>query len=230
MVKKLVASDFKNNRVSDPTAALSEKQVQKIKKYVKDFLDRAVVKYDGHQERKSAHTGKPSAGDDAAESESTNQPNGAVAATPGDSSSAHNGGAPSGGRDDVSMSEADNSGTPSSPDRKRKRETHDHDTADSAVVTTPETRDMKRPRENAETVETPPPPPPLLLAGLPDMMTPEKQALREQEEALERENEEAQRLEDEANETKAMEEKADELQREQAEAARSTQNRELLGH
>lgn len=41
--KKLVASDFKNNRVEDPTK-ISEKQEKKVKKYVRDFFEKAVEK------------------------------------------------------------------------------------------------------------------------------------------------------------------------------------------
>ncbi|UKZ82293.1 histone methyltransferase set2 [Trichoderma virens FT-333] len=44
VAKKLVTSDYKNNRVNDPAAPLTEKQERNIKKYVKDFLDRAVAK------------------------------------------------------------------------------------------------------------------------------------------------------------------------------------------
>ncbi|KAL5326633.1 hypothetical protein ACEPPN_004320 [Leptodophora sp. 'Broadleaf-Isolate-01'] len=41
--KKLVASDFKNNRVEDPTK-ISEKQEKKVKNYVRDFFEKAVEK------------------------------------------------------------------------------------------------------------------------------------------------------------------------------------------
>jgi len=41
--KKLVASDFKNNRVEDPTK-ISEKQEKKVKSYVRDFFEKAVEK------------------------------------------------------------------------------------------------------------------------------------------------------------------------------------------
>ena len=49
--KKLVASDFKNNRVEDPSK-ISEKQERKVKKYVKEFFERAVEKKKGIEERK----------------------------------------------------------------------------------------------------------------------------------------------------------------------------------
>ncbi|KAA8567582.1 hypothetical protein EYC84_008057 [Monilinia fructicola] len=41
--KKLVASDFKNNRVEDPTK-ISEKQEKKVRKYVRDYFEKAVEK------------------------------------------------------------------------------------------------------------------------------------------------------------------------------------------
>jgi hypothetical protein len=41
--KKLVASDFKNNRVEDPTK-ISEKQEKKVKKYVREYFEKAVEK------------------------------------------------------------------------------------------------------------------------------------------------------------------------------------------
>ncbi|KAF4956421.1 hypothetical protein FSARC_11557, partial [Fusarium sarcochroum] len=53
IAKKLVASDYKNNRVGDPGTPLSEKQAKKMKKYVHDFLDRAVEKYGDRQKRKA---------------------------------------------------------------------------------------------------------------------------------------------------------------------------------
>ncbi|KAK2630074.1 hypothetical protein QTJ16_000894 [Diplocarpon rosae] len=43
VAKKLVASDYKNNRVEDPTK-ISEKQEKKVKTYVRDFFERAVEK------------------------------------------------------------------------------------------------------------------------------------------------------------------------------------------
>ncbi|KAF4985174.1 hypothetical protein FGRMN_11271, partial [Fusarium graminum] len=51
LAKKLVTSDYKNGRVGDPSAPLGDKQSKKMKKYVKEFLDRAVEKYGHHQKR-----------------------------------------------------------------------------------------------------------------------------------------------------------------------------------
>ena len=51
MAKKLVNSDFKNNRVEDPTK-ISEKQQRKVKKYCKEFFDKAVLKHRAYEQRK----------------------------------------------------------------------------------------------------------------------------------------------------------------------------------
>ncbi|KAF3002225.1 histone methyltransferase set2 [Neopestalotiopsis sp. 37M] len=49
--KKLVASDYKNHRVEDPNM-ISKKQEQKIKSYVEDFFDKAVLKYNAAEKKK----------------------------------------------------------------------------------------------------------------------------------------------------------------------------------
>ncbi|PGH06473.1 histone-lysine N-methyltransferase, H3 lysine-36 specific [Polytolypa hystricis UAMH7299] len=50
--KKLVNSDFKNNRVQDPTK-IGEKQVKQIKKYCKEYLDKAVAKHRAYEKKKA---------------------------------------------------------------------------------------------------------------------------------------------------------------------------------
>jgi hypothetical protein len=50
--KKLVASDFKNNRVEDPTK-ISEKQEKKVKKYVREYFEKAVEKKKAIDKRKA---------------------------------------------------------------------------------------------------------------------------------------------------------------------------------
>jgi hypothetical protein len=47
----MVESDYKNNRVSDPTK-ISSKQVKAVKKYVVDFFNKAVKKRRDHDKRK----------------------------------------------------------------------------------------------------------------------------------------------------------------------------------
>lgn len=51
--KKLVASDFKHNRVEDPTK-IDAKIEKKVKKYVKDFFDKAVAKKAAHDKLKAS--------------------------------------------------------------------------------------------------------------------------------------------------------------------------------
>lgn len=190
IAKKLVASDFKNNRVRDPTAKLTEKQERKIKTYVKEFLDRAVHKYEAHKnEGKGAENGRTQ--DQAKAPDSSMQ-----------------------SPRDVNGGEADADGTMSDVDmdspgsRKRKREDGEGegegDNTDTANATPSDAPDMKRLKEDdssgaVASPPPPPPPPPTDTATDEAAMTEEQKELREQEEALMRENEEAQRLDDEAN-------------------------------
>lgn len=193
--KKLVASDYKNNRVDDPTS-ITAKQEKKIKKYVKDFFDRAVAKYSEHEKRKAERAARHAAKD----MKDANQPT----ADPETETSRKNGI----DGDDVVISEGEDTISPSSntPERKRKRE--DDDEAQSMEQLTPsETPSAKRLKEDDADVPSPPPPPPPPPAeGAVDEgpMTEEERSMREQEEALMRENEEAQRLEDEAEEASKL--------------------------
>lgn len=57
VAKKLVNSDFKNNRVDDPTQ-ISEKQKKKVKQFCKDFFDKAVVKHRAHEKKKAGNHAK----------------------------------------------------------------------------------------------------------------------------------------------------------------------------
>jgi len=189
--KKLVASDYKHNRVQDPTVPLSSKQAKKVRKYVYDFFDRALQKYLEYQKRKAQYTSKEGMQSSQTE-QNTARPTGTL------------------GKDvDEVMSdvEAPNSSpqSTSSAGRKRKRDDDqdgDHDMrspADEDAATSSDPPSVKRIKEDDGTgndvIPSPPPPPPP-PAEIP--MTEEERSMREQEEALMRENEEAQRLEDEA--------------------------------
>lgn len=184
--KKLVSSDYKNNRVEDPTH-ISSKQEKKVKKYVRDFFDRAVVKYKEQQKakgnNKSTDSDKPSA--------SLNDLGGSSAPTPV--------------QDDITPLSQPSS--PSSPvgGRKRKRDDDDDDVVegeetsqspqDDNMSETPSVKRLKEEEDgDGDMIPSPPPPPP------PPVDTPlseEQRAMREQEEELRRENEEAQRMEEE---------------------------------
>ncbi|WEW56474.1 histone methyltransferase set2 [Emydomyces testavorans] len=52
VAKKLVNSDFKNNRVDDPTK-ISDKQVKQVKKYCKEYFEKAVAKHRAYEEKKA---------------------------------------------------------------------------------------------------------------------------------------------------------------------------------
>lgn len=58
MSKKLVNSDFKNNRVEDPTR-ISSKQEKNVKKHVKDYFDKAVAKKREHDKKRAERKAKP---------------------------------------------------------------------------------------------------------------------------------------------------------------------------
>ncbi|KAL1878813.1 hypothetical protein VTK73DRAFT_7466 [Phialemonium thermophilum] len=194
--KKLVASDYKNNRVEDPTS-ISEKQEKKVKHYVKDFFQRAVEKYDEHEKRKAERAARhvteaPKTGDDAPVEPVTD----VVSAE----------GPDAGQEDDVAMSDAEDLPSPpsTSSDHKRKREDLDAEAAVESPSDMPWAKRLKEDEAEAPSPPPPPPPPPPPeengLNGTP--LTEEEQSMREQEAALVRENEEAQRLEDEAEATK----------------------------
>ncbi|KAH6636248.1 methyltransferase-like protein [Chaetomium tenue] len=177
--KKLVSSDYKNNRVEDPTS-IPPKQAKKVRKYAHDFFDRAVAKYTEHEKKKARNPSKPTSD-----------------GPPGDAASS--------AKDDVTMSDVEADTSPgSSAGRKRKRDGDDEhdDQAESPGAPPSETPSVKRVKEyDAEgegeptTIPSPPTPPPPPADTPP---TEEDRSMREQEEALMRENEEAQRLEDEA--------------------------------
>lgn len=55
--KKLVSSDFKNHRVEDPTT-ISPRQEKQVKKYVKEYFDKAVAKKREHEKKKAERRNK----------------------------------------------------------------------------------------------------------------------------------------------------------------------------
>jgi len=52
VAKQLVKSDFKHRRVDDPTK-ISEKQEKQVKKFVKEYFDKAVTKKAEHDRKKA---------------------------------------------------------------------------------------------------------------------------------------------------------------------------------
>lgn len=61
IAKKLVESDFKSGRVEDPTK-ISDKHQQKVKKYCKDFFEKAAHKHSKHEKEKAAKKAKSANG------------------------------------------------------------------------------------------------------------------------------------------------------------------------
>lgn len=61
IAKKLVESDFKGGRVEDPTK-ISEKHQQKVKKYCKDFFEKAAYKHGKHEKEKATRRAKAANG------------------------------------------------------------------------------------------------------------------------------------------------------------------------
>jgi hypothetical protein len=217
--KKLVASDFKNNRVEDPTK-ISEKQEKKVKKYVREYFEKAVEKKKAIDKRKKETAAAASASD----------PKDAGVNGIGEKVDGHNGtkDAKDGlepeaellkEESDVEMSDDEDKDpipkTPSftdSSDLKRKRE-------ESEFGTPGDDTDSKRLKEEDDStvdISPPPPPPPPPADSMPlDMSmdgshdthdehihveqvkeeTEEEKELRKQEEDLMRENEEAMMME-----------------------------------
>lgn len=189
VAKKLVASDYKNNRVSDPAAPLTEKQERNIKKYVKDFLDRAVAKYEAHHRKRTSETAKKSAGGE----QVTNGKTASGADKPGespDSSQEREATA-----EDIVLSDMEEESPDGAADRKRKRDAEVTVASVDSPLDGPEMKRLKEDDPDGATPPPPPPPPPENPGGA--ARTEEAQALLEQEEALVRENEEAQRLDEE---------------------------------
>lgn len=188
--KKLVASDYKNSRVDDPTT-ITTKQEKKVKQHVKDFFDRAVEKFKTHEKKKAERAARHAARD--SKDAHHHEPSGAATVAASKEVDVHD------TEGDMAMSEVGRSPSISS-DRKRKRE-EDEDADSTGQMTPSETPSAKRLKEDEADVPFPPPPPPPPPQGegaSETPMTEEERSMREQEEALMRENEEAQRLEEEA--------------------------------
>jgi histone-lysine N-methyltransferase SETD2 len=57
VAKKLVRGDYKSGRVKDPTAKISSNHEKTVKKYVKEYMDKAVKKKEEREKQKVAHGG-----------------------------------------------------------------------------------------------------------------------------------------------------------------------------
>lgn len=152
IAKKLVNSDFKNNRVQDPTN-ISSRQEKNVKKFVKDFFDKAVIKRREYENKKAERKRKD--GESA-----TSPPNATPTVDVKKEGEGDADGSMTTPEDDVVKDEPQSSGfaTPASgsvsgDNLKRKRE--DDDESDEV-----KTQDMGATANKKPKLETPPPPPP----------------------------------------------------------------------
>jgi len=132
VAKKLVRGDYKSGRVKDPTAKISSNHEKTVKKYVSEFMDKAVKKKEERQKLKASQGGGKS---DTKEG------------TPGTPQDAPKGGE-DGWTDSMAATADDASPTDSTSDLKRKR-------AEEGRSGSP-----KRTRTGSEVPQPAPPPPP----------------------------------------------------------------------
>ena len=161
VAKKLVNSDFKNNRVDDPTN-IDDKQQKKVKKYCKEYFDKAVIKYRNHEKKKTTDqqgkgTDDPKANEDAAVNGESEDEGVDVKMS-----------------DDEGDKPEDNKDTPGDTEEaiepgslKRKRDEHQAEDENGSGSLSP----SKRQRSS-----TPPPPPP------PPIMSPDANEEQDEEE------------------------------------------------
>lgn len=191
--KKLVASDFKHNRVEDPTK-ITDKQEKKVRKYVKEFFDKAVAKKIAHDKLKVDKKQHLSTNGNSTNITSSNTPSRRVDADTDDSIKIEetdgmdlSDDGEETGQAVLSVPASPSLDTPSDEGLKRKRDDL-RDSFDTNPFGTP----IKRIKEeDMEGLPSPPPPPPPPPAEDMIMQMDEDAELAAQEEALMRENEEA---------------------------------------
>jgi [histone H3]-lysine36 N-trimethyltransferase len=191
--KKLVASDFKHNRVEDPTK-ITEKQEKKVRKYVKDFFDKAVAKKAAHDRMKAhkkhdfaikGNSAKESSNGTSSTTIEADANNTIKVEEPDDMDLSDDG--EETGHPVTSVPATPSLDTPSDEGLKRKRD----DLGESFDSTPSETPIKRVKEEDMEGLPSPPPPPPPPPAEDMIMQMDEDAELAAQEEALMRENEEA---------------------------------------
>ena len=150
--KKLVSSDFKNNRVEDPTK-ISSRQEKQVKKHVKEYFDKAVAKKREHEKKKAGRVSK--------EGDSAASPARAMVAEVKEEEE-------SDGDQDMAMSDDDEDGkpklesaTPVTPsDQLLQAEGLKRKRAKDEGPTSMKTEDSEATPSKRHRSESPPPPPP----------------------------------------------------------------------
>ena len=163
--KKLVASDFKNNRVDDPTK-ISEKQEKKVKKYVRDFFEKAVQKRKAIDKKKREKLANGSSSH-ASSSFTNGKPEAAPSPEPEveDEVEFSDHGTPTPIPDSPSIPPA-TPVTGLSSDLKRKRDEDDEEVLPDETEDSESKRLKESPNDDADAPPPPPPPPPP-AGGLP---------------------------------------------------------------
>jgi [histone H3]-lysine36 N-trimethyltransferase len=153
---KLANSDFKSGRVEDPTK-IDEKHEMKVKKYCKEFFDKAAHKHRKLEKEKAARKQKlESSKTNGAAVPATTSPVQNLDASPDSKEEGHS------DDEDVRISEVENeTPTPPTPSAgmngdglKRKRDEDDEDQVDV------ESEVSKSPAKRMKSASPPPPPPP----------------------------------------------------------------------
>lgn len=146
----MVESDYKNKRVSDPRK-IGEKQIKAAKKYVLDYMNKAVHKKRDHDKKKIARE------EEKARDEAAKMPNGTTAPELTSGLSTEDNDEEEDMDIEMSDDEADNTTSElASIKRKRDRETPATPLDDDDATT----HASKRPRTEEEATPPPPPPPP----------------------------------------------------------------------
>ncbi|KAI1268562.1 hypothetical protein F5Y18DRAFT_234826 [Xylariaceae sp. FL1019] len=177
--KKIVASDYKNNRVDDPTA-ISEKKARKVKDHVREYFEKAVQKYQYHEKKKAAAHATGHEQDTSRTQERISGHDTPMEETPTHVDS----------HDLVMTDDEDVGATPGSADLKRKREDAVAESPSLTPSQTPSTKRLKEGDNDDESSPPPPPPPPPPEGEIVGQVQDdeERQRLRDDEAALEREN------------------------------------------
>lgn len=169
--KKLVNSDFKNNRVGDPRQ-ISSRQEKQVKKYVKEYFDKAVVKKRVYEQKKAERQ------DNTAETPALHKPEGREVKKEHESDDELDIGL----SDDEGDRAKQDSGTPITPldqpfngdGLKRKRGTPD---APGSDKTEDESATPSKRLRSETPPPPPPPPPPPADCGLINLGTPSDQPM-----------------------------------------------------
>ena len=201
ITKKTVASDYKRNRVDDPTR-ISREHEKAVKKHVYDFFDKAFKKYREHEKKKQAHK---LAKAQKVEANGEKKENGETNETPSDTQilSPLNGEDGENEEDDeevtMDMSEDEDGdvnmpptgGSDDTDESRKRKHGAEHGVGDDA-----EAKRVKDDGESATPPPPPPPPPPPQESPRNEVEDAHDAELKAAQEALEKENEDAAAMEE----------------------------------